>query len=99
MFLLHNVPGPYIEFSGFAKLIKDREVRRKAEQQRCWLRVDLIHRNTSNEDGYRFIQQVLAKLAPADTAFLVHPGKLVTIAFDDALRCRLASGESILSDM
>ena len=43
------------------------------------------------------IHEVLAKLAPADAAFLVDPAKRVTIAFDDAIRSRFASGALILS--
>jgi hypothetical protein len=70
---------------------------RKAEAQNCWLSVDLIHNNTTEEDAYRFIAQVLAKLAPADAAFPVHPAKLITIEFDDALRRNLAKGERILA--
>jgi len=56
----------------------------------------MIHRNTTNEDAYRFIEQVLAKLAPADAAFLVHPSKLLTIRFDDEIRRRMATGAAII---
>lgn len=99
MFLLHNVPGPYWEFSGFAKAIEDPAVRKKAIAQCCWLSVDRIGKHGSEEDGYRFIEHVLAKLAPPDAAFLVHPSKLITIPFDDNLRGRLARGERILPDL
>jgi hypothetical protein len=96
MFLLHNVPGPYWKFSDFAKAIADPAIRSKATTQCCWLSVDRISKNHSDENAYRFIGQVLAKLAPPDAAFLLHPSKLVTISFDDELRGRLARGERIL---
>jgi hypothetical protein len=96
MFLLHNVAGPYREFSDFAKAITDPAIRKKAMAQCCWLSVDRIGKHGSEEDAYRFIEQVLAKLAPPDAAFLVHPSRLVTIPFDDDLRARLARAERIL---
>jgi hypothetical protein len=98
MFLLHNVPGPYWKFSDFAKAIEDPSMRRQAIAQCCWLSVDRVIKNRGDEGAYRFIGQVLAKLAPPDAAFLVHPSKLVTISFDDELRGRLARGERILPD-
>ncbi len=96
MFLLHNVPGPYWKFSDFAKAIADPAIRKKAVAQCCWLSVDRVGKHGSEEDGYRFIEQVLAKLAPSDAAFLVHPSKPIVIPFDDNLRGRLARGERIL---
>lgn len=96
LFLLHNVPGPYWKFSDFAKAIADPAIRKKATAQCCWLSVDRIGKHGSEEDGYRFIEQVLAKLAPPDAAFVVHPSRLVTIPFDDELRARLARAERIL---
>ena len=95
MFLLNNVPGAYTKFSPFASAIAGEMMRRKAVAQCCWLSIDLVHKNTNDEDAYRFIEQVLAKFAPPDAAFLVHPQKLVTIAFNDDLRRRLATGENI----
>lgn len=92
MFLVISVPGPDTKFSSFQRKIMDPALRRRAEAQTCWLSVDMIHKNTTEEDAYRFIEQVLAELAPADTAFLVHPSKLVTIPFDDDLRRRMAEG-------
>jgi hypothetical protein len=97
MFLVISVPGPYTEFSDFQKKITDPSLRRQAEAQKCWLSVDMAHKNTTSEDAYRFIEQVLAKLAPADAAFLVHPSKLVTIPFDDDVRRRMASGSQAVS--
>lgn len=99
MFLLHNVPGPYWEFSGFTKAIADPAIRSKAMTQCCWLSIDRIGEHGSEEDGYRFIGLVLAKLAPPDAAFLVHPSKFIVIPFDDDLRGRLARGERILLNL
>jgi hypothetical protein len=96
VFMLNSVPGPYTEVSDFAAAIADRLLRGEAEGQRCWLSVDLVHKNTSDEDAYRFIGHVLAKLAPADAAFLVHPARRTTIVFDDNIRRQLANGELIL---
>jgi hypothetical protein len=97
MFMLISVPASYTEFSDFAEVIADPALLRKIKAQCCWLSVDLIHRHTTNEDAYRFIEQVLAKLAPSDSAFLVHPERRITITFDDGIRRRLANGEQILS--
>jgi hypothetical protein len=96
MFLLHNVPGPYWKFSGFLKSIRDASIQREAMAQRCWLSVDLVRKSTSDEDAYRFVAQVVGKLAPPDAAFLVHPSKFIIIRFDDELRARLTRGEPIL---
>lgn len=96
MFLLHNVPGPYWKFSGFLRSIVDASIQREAKAQCCWLSVDLVHKLTSDEDAYRFVEQVVAKLAPADAAFLIHPSKFIVVRFDDDLRARLARGERIL---
>jgi hypothetical protein len=92
MFLLHNVPGPYTEFSNFADHIADASLRQLAEQQTCWLSVDLIRQYNSEEDAYRLIGSVLAKFSPRDAAALVHPSRLVTIGFNDDVRRQLASG-------
>jgi hypothetical protein len=94
-FLLHTVAGPYAEVSPFAARIEDEALRRLCEAQTCWLSVDLVSRHTSDDDAYRFIGRVLARLAPADAAALVHPSRLVTHRFDDELRRRLANGERI----
>jgi hypothetical protein len=93
MFFLHSVPGPYTEFCDFADAIVDPAMRRKATAQRAWLSIDLIARHTTDEDAHRFIGCALAKLAPADAAFLVDPEKRITMLFDDEVRRRLASGE------
>ena len=93
MYMVLSVPGPYTEFSGFARSVADPSLRRKAEAQHCWLSVDLVRKFTSNEEPYRFIGAVLAKLAPADAAVLVRPEDNFTIPFDDELRQRLAAGQ------
>jgi hypothetical protein len=94
-FLLHSVPGPYTMFSDFAAHISDPSLRRLAQAQCCWLSVDLIHHDTTEGEAYRFIGRVLAELAPRDAAAVVHPSRLVTIAFDDEVRRKLANGGQI----
>lgn len=94
-FMLNSVPGPYTEFSDFARFIKDRTIRRQARAQRSWLSIDLIAKHTTEDDAYRFIGRALAALAPRDAAYLVHPTRRVVIAFDDDIRRRLASGEHV----
>ena len=95
-FMLNSVRGLYTEVSDFAEAIADRSLRLEAESQCCWLSIDLVHMHTTEEEAYRFIGQVLAKLAPADAAFLVHPVLRTTIAFDADVRRRLANCEQIL---
>jgi hypothetical protein len=94
-FLLHSVPGPYTMFSDFAAHISNFSLRRLAQAQCCWLSVDLIHHDTTEGEAYRFIGSVLAKLAPRDAAAVVHPSRLVTIAFDDEVRRKLANGGQV----
>ena len=95
LFLLYSVPGPYTAFSDFADHIEDASLRELARAQECWLSVDLAHAHSTDADGYRFIGQVLAKLAPPDAAVLVHPSRLMTMRFDDEVRRKLAAGEHI----
>jgi hypothetical protein len=97
MFMVISVPASYTEFSDFADVIADPALLRNVKAQCCWVSVDLVHRLTTDADAYRFIEQVLGKLAPPDAAFLVHPEKRITIPFDDGIRRRLANGEQILS--
>lgn len=92
-FMLNNVPGPYAKFSDFAQFIKDRTVRRRAQQS--WLSVDLIAKHTTEDDAYRFIGRALAVLAPRDAGYLVHPTRRIVMAFDDAIRRKLAGGEPL----
>lgn len=96
-FLLQSVPGPYTKFSDFAAWITNLALRQKAEAQCCWLSVDLVIKHTTEEDAYRFIGRLLAKLAPADAAVLVHPTKPIAIPFDDSVRRRLAADGQIPS--
>jgi hypothetical protein len=70
-------------------------LRRLAEAQTCLLSVDLMHRQAPPEEAYRFIGGALAQLAPPDAAALVHPSRLLTIAFDDQVRRKLASGGQV----
>jgi hypothetical protein len=82
LFLLYSVPGPYTAFSDFADHIEDASLRELARTQECWLSVDLAHAHSTDADGYRFIGQVLAKLAPPRRR---GPGPPFA-ADDDALR-------------
>jgi hypothetical protein len=95
IFILLNVPGPYTDFSDFAESIADRALRRQAEAQTAWFSVDLIGKITTNEEAYRFIGAAVARLAPADAAFLVKPATKQTIVFDDKIRGQLASGQPV----
>jgi len=97
VFLLTSVPAHYVEFSTFAEAIADGPFRRRVEAQCCWISVDLLSGSDNEAEAYRFIEQVLAKLAPADAAFVVDPSKRITVVFDDELRRRFAGGEMILS--
>ena len=92
MFLIISVPGPYTEFPICRGDRGSVGSPQGCGAICCWLSVDLIHKITSDDEAYRFIEQVLAKLAPADAAFLVHPEMRVTLGFDDDIRRRLASG-------
>jgi hypothetical protein len=94
MFLMHNVPGPYSEFSDYLAHVSHPELRELAVKQSCWLSVDLMHRHTTDEDGYRFVSAALAKLAPSDTAVLLHPSRYVAVPFTVEVRRTLASGGS-----
>lgn len=91
LFMLNNVPAPYTEFSDFAEFIVDPVMRELAESQSAWLSIDLIGQSAA-EDAYRFIAKVLARLAPNDAAFLVHPDTGAIIPFDENLRRALADG-------
>ncbi len=93
MFMVQSVPGPYTEFSDFARFITDASLRRKAEAQQCWLSIDLIHMFANKDDAYRFIAGALAKLAPADAAVLVKPETNAAVFFTAELRSKLAAGQ------
>jgi hypothetical protein len=94
MFLIHNVPGPYSEFSDYLAHLKDPELRQLEVEPPCWISVDLMHRHTTDEDGYRFVSTVLAALAPPDTALLLHPSRYFAAPFSAEVRRTLASGGS-----
>jgi hypothetical protein len=91
MFMVLSVPGPYTEFSDFARFITDASLRRKAEAQQCWLSIDLIHMFANKDEAYRFIAVALAKLAPADAAVLVKPETNSAVVFTAELRSQLAA--------
>jgi hypothetical protein len=92
MFMLHSVPGPYTEFSDFAERIVEPGLRALAIAQQAWLSVDVMHVHTTEAEAYRLIGALLAKLAPADAAVLVHPSKPIVMRFDSDVRSRLANG-------
>lgn len=98
LFMLHNVPGPYTEFSDFVQYIADPALRASAEAQSAWLSIDLIVQSTNAEDAYRFIGKVLARLAPGDAAFLVQPETNGVLLFDESVRRDLAEGRQLFSD-
>jgi hypothetical protein len=97
IFVLTSMPKPFKDFSDFTKTIADGPFHREVEAQCCWISVTLISDSKSTAEAYRFVEQVLAKLAPADAAFVVDPAKRVTLAFDEDLRRRYTSGALILS--
>jgi hypothetical protein len=92
MFLIHNVPSRYSAFSDYLQYIKDPETRQLTDSQACWLSVDLMHQHTTERDAYRFIGLVLGKLAPVDTALLIHPARYHVAIFSPQVRAILASG-------
>lgn len=92
-FLLQSVPGPYTEFSDFAAQIEDDALRTAASAQQAWLGLERIG-GDNDDDAHRFIGRVLAGVAPADAAVLVHPSRPLTFPFDDGMRLRLSNGEA-----
>lgn len=97
VFMLNSVPGPYTRFSDFDKFFPDRTIRRQARAQRSWLSIDLMakHSNSTEGEAYRFVGRVLAKLAPRDAAYLVHPTRHIVVPFDEGVRRRLENGEQV----
>lgn len=93
MFMVMSVPGPYTEFSDFARFIADASLRRKAQAQECWLSIDLVHMVSNKDEAYRFIAVALAKLAPADAAVVVKPESNSAILFTEEMRTQLAAGQ------
>jgi hypothetical protein len=91
LFTLHNVAGPYSEFSNFPDHLSD-PLRAIALRQSCWMSIDLTHAYGSEEDAYHFIGPVLAQLAPTDAAVLLHPTKMTAVEFTGNVRRQLASG-------
>jgi hypothetical protein len=92
LFMLHNVPGPYSEFSDFPSRLTG-SIRELALRQPCWMSVDVVIKYGTDEDAYRFIGRLLAQLAPPDSAVLLHPSRMVATAFSDAIRRQLAAGD------
>jgi hypothetical protein len=88
-FLLHNVPGPYTEFSDMIDRIPDASLRDVARAQEGWMSVDLMA-GSGEAEGYKFIGSVLARLAPADAAVLLHPSRGTAVRFTADVRRKLA---------
>jgi hypothetical protein len=94
MFLIHNAPGPYAEFSDYLAHLADSELKDVAAKQPCWMSVDMLHQHGTGNDAYRFVSAVLAKLAPPDAVLLLHPSRYVAVRFSPEVRRTLASGGS-----
>jgi len=96
-FMLHSVPGPYTEMSDFAVHIADLALRKRAESQACWMSIDLRarHRTADEAEPYRLIGALLAKLAPADAAFVVDLATSASQVCRGRPGGRLARGERI----
>jgi hypothetical protein len=97
LFMLNNVPGPYTEFSDFIDYIAEPALRERAKAQNSWLSIDLINAITDVEDAYRFIGKMIARLAPDDAAFLVHPETYHSVVFDSEVRSQLAEGRRLFA--
>lgn len=92
MYLVHNVPGPYSEFSDFLAHVEDPELAEAAARLPCWMSVDLLHAHAGEADASRFVSTVLAQLAPGDAELLVHPGRSLVTRFTPQVRRVLAAG-------
>jgi hypothetical protein len=94
---LNSVPGPYTEFSDFARHMADAALRQVATAQTCWLSIDRMHGYDSSEEGaYRFIGSLLGLLAPADASVLLHPSHYAAVGFTEEIRRRLVEGVPVL---
>ena len=89
VFLLHNVPAPYSEFSDMVERIPDASLREIAKAQACWMSIDRISQSDEVE-AYTFIGRVLARLAPPDAAVLLHPSRGTAVRFTKDVRRKLA---------
>lgn len=94
LFVIFNVARPYSEFSDYLVHLPDAELKDLGAKQPCWMSVDMVHQTTTDEDAYRFIGAVLAKLAPPDATVILHPSKYAATTFSSEVRRRLASGDS-----
>ena len=92
LYSIQNVAGPYAAFSDFLEHIGDPELKELAASQPFWISVDRMHSYESDREAYRFIGQLLARLAPEDAAVLVHPSKYLVRPFTPEVRRLLASG-------
>lgn len=92
LFMVQSVPGPYTEFSSYLEHVEDSDLKHSLQEQPCWMSVDMLHCQTTEDDAYRFIGAVLAKLAPEDTSYLVDPRRMLVVPFSGEVRRRLAAG-------
>lgn len=93
-YVVHSNLGPFTAYSDFEKHIDDDELRDVAEAQEFSLEVHLVSIHGIQEEAYRFIGALLAMLAPADSAILVHPSNHAVIAFTPSVRKCLAAGDA-----
>jgi hypothetical protein len=94
LFMQHNVPGPYSEFSDLVDRIPDASLRDIAKAQGCWMSMNLVSQSEA-AGGYKFIGSVLARLAPPDTAVLMHPAHGTAVRFTADVRRRLAESGQV----
>jgi hypothetical protein len=93
-FMLHNMPAPYSEFSDMVDRISDASLRKVAQAHSGWISVDLISQSGAAE-AYKFIGNVLARLAPPDAAVLLHPLRGTAVRFTADVRRRLAENGQV----
>lgn len=97
LFMLHNIPAPYTEFSNILEIVDDPVLRETIAATTAWMSIDLVSAFGSNEDAWRFIGRMLARIAPTDAVFLLHPDSGGVIAFDDDIRRALAEGREMFA--
>lgn len=94
-FMIHSQPCPYADLSKLPSRIPDPALRQLACAQKSWVSVELVHTWASPDDARRFVARAMACLAPPDTAVLIEPRSGSAVAFDGAVRTRLAAGDMV----
>ena len=94
-FMIHSLPFPYADLSKLPGRIPDPALRQLACAQTSAMSVELVHTWAGADDAKRFVARAMACLAPADSAVLIEPGSGTAVAFDDAVRKRLAAGDMV----